>query len=109
VKSPSAQAYERGVQIAAAFSRELNRCRHPQAEPVVLTTGELVACVCIGCYQPLPAEYIEDQSTEAQREAYCRHVYEHDITGFDAVEHTMICSHCGRMRTGPAFPNLRAP
>lgn len=59
MKSPSAQAYADGVQQAETFAQELKRCRHPQVEPVTLSTGELVACVCIDCYEQLPADYIE--------------------------------------------------
>lgn len=61
--------YALGAHAAATFEVDLMRCRHPQAEPVILTTGELVACVCIGCYQPLPAGYIEDQAKQAHLEA----------------------------------------
>ena len=48
-------------------------CRHVQAEPVVLSTGETVACVCIWCFEPLPADYIARQAALCEREAYCAH------------------------------------
>lgn len=91
MKSPSAKAYDLGVLVEATFVADLKRCRHPQAEPVILTTGELVACVCIGCYQPLPADYIESQAEQAQREAYCTHrsLRSHDW------HRILVCDGCG--------------
>lgn len=73
-------------------------CRHPQAEPVILTTGELVACVCIGCYQQLAAEYIERQAEQAQREAYCTHEHELSLRSWGQPSDSLICSYCGRIR-----------
>lgn len=88
-----------GALAEATLAADLRRCRHPQAEPVILSTGELVACVCIGCYHQLPADYIGGQVEQAQREAYCTHDDEVDITGFGQVEHTHTCTGCGRIRT----------
>lgn len=77
---------------------ETKACRHPQAEPVILSTGELVACVCITCLERLVAHYIRVQYRDAEREAYCTHDHELDITGFGQAELTLICSRCGHMR-----------
>lgn len=59
-----------GARAEATFVADLKRCRHPQAEPVILTTGELVACVCIGCYHQLPADYIAFQCDHSETMAY---------------------------------------
>lgn len=48
-------------------------CRHQQAEPVVLCTGELVACVCCLCWEQLPPDYIERQVALCLNQAYCPH------------------------------------
>lgn len=48
-------------------------CRHQQAEPVVLSTGELVACVCIWCWEQLPPGYIAGQIELCLKQAYCPH------------------------------------
>lgn len=91
--------YALGAQKAATFVADLQRCRHPQAEPVILSTGELVACVCIGCYQQLSASYIKDQADDAHRLAYCSH------RGSRFSRST--CSECGRPVPKGTFPNIR--
>jgi hypothetical protein len=73
------------------------RCSHQQAEPVVLSTGETVACVCISCIEPLAANWIANQRSTAERVAYCRHEDLVDITGFGKVETDYICAGCGAM------------
>jgi hypothetical protein len=89
VKSPSPKEY------ADALFAGLMRCRHPQAEPVILSTGELVACVCIGCYQQLPAEYIDWQRDRSNLEAYCPHRDKVEVTGFNKADREFICRACG--------------
>ena len=97
MKSPSAKAYDAGVRAEAAFIEELRRCQHPQAEPVILSTGELVACVCIGCYQPLPADYIGQQVEQAQRKAFCTHAETMEIVDFGRApaDSRYSCAECG--------------
>lgn len=97
---PSDRALAHGEAMSASLIRDLQRCRHPQAEPVILSTGEQVASVCIGCYHQLPAEYIHGQAEKAHREAYCTHDNEVDITGFGQVEATTTCIKCGRIHHG---------
>lgn len=53
--------------------RVLSGCQHQQAEPVILSTEETVACVCIACLAPLPADWIDNQRDAAEREARCTH------------------------------------
>lgn len=36
-------------------------CPHRQSEPVTLSTGELVACICVKCYRQLPADWITSE------------------------------------------------
>jgi hypothetical protein len=73
-------------------------CPHSQAEPVVLSTGELVACVCIACLCALPFDWIQDQRTRAERHARCEHDDEVDITAFGKVLTMLVCTICGRKR-----------
>jgi hypothetical protein len=70
-------------------------CQHPQAEPVVLITGETVACVCISCMAQLRPDYIEDQHEAAYRRAYCEHGEQVEIRSFDRWLATPICTECG--------------
>lgn len=51
----------------------VSKCRHQQADTVKLSTGEIVACVCIECYVRLVPGYIERQCEEAHRRAFCGH------------------------------------
>jgi hypothetical protein len=98
--------HDLGVKAEATFVADLRRCRHPQAEPVVLTTGELVACVCIGCYQQLPADYIERQATEAHVEAYCLHKDSVEVTRFGSRDRTYACRDCGSWVSNSTWPTL---
>ena len=50
-------------------NRVTRRCAHRQAEPVILCTGELVACVCVECFEPLPARWVETQRRKARVES----------------------------------------
>lgn len=65
-----------GVTMAEAtvsIRMALEGCTHDQAEPVVLSTGEVVACVCVACIEALPADWIANQYRRAEREAWCTH------------------------------------
>lgn len=106
MKSPSAKAYALGAQAAATFEADLMRCRHPQAEPVILTTGELVACVCIGCYQQLPADYIGWQRDRSYVEAYCTHDDKVEVTAFGKADREYNCTACGSWISDSARPIL---
>lgn len=97
-KSAINALYTLGVQAEATLHQDLRRCQHPQAEPVIPTTGELVACVCIGCYEQLSADYIEQQAERAHLAAYCRH------SGTRFVQST--CSECGSQVSKGTWPNL---
>jgi hypothetical protein len=78
--------------------RVTRSCVHRQAEPVTLSSGEQVACICIKCWEQLPATYIAGQRERAEREAYCRHENDIDITMFGQVGQTFTCADCGRWR-----------
>ena len=73
-------------------------CAHRQAEPVVLTTGEHVACVCVECYFPLPEVWIKRQREQAEREAYCEHEDEISLRALGDRYDTLMCSRCSRRR-----------
>lgn len=62
-----------GEEAAINLKRALGGCQHQQAETVELCTGEVVACICIACLDRLPAGWIDDQRTRAEREARCGH------------------------------------
>lgn len=72
-------------------------CAHQQAEPVVLSTGETVACVCITCLAPLTATWIDNQRHRAEITAHCAHDNLIDITAFGQVETDHLCNGCGAM------------
>jgi hypothetical protein len=46
------------AEAAVAMRMALGGCQHPNPEPVVLTTGEVVAAVCPDCLQPLPPSFV---------------------------------------------------
>lgn len=71
------------------------RCAHRQAEPVVLSTGEIVACVCIECLDPLSAGYVEDQRERAEQAAFCRHDETVELTMFGSAKRSFMCVDCG--------------
>jgi hypothetical protein len=72
------------------------RCPHRQAEPVILSTGEQVACVCIACFAPLAAGWIIDQRSTAERVARCAHDDLIDISAFGEYPGShQICAGCG--------------
>ena len=98
MKSPSANLHAIGARAEATLARDLRRCHHPQARPVILSTGELVACVCIGCFSPLPADYVERQAEAAHRESYCTHDYEANLRSWNEPYDTLWCTSCGRTR-----------
>lgn len=78
----------------------LNRlpCSHRQAEPVVLSTGELVACVCIACLAALSADWIDNQRERAVRIAYCDHGDQIEITQFGQAVRQYLCNGCGELK-----------
>lgn len=90
-----AKAYQKG------YDRGLgaNRCPHQQAEPVTLTTGEQVACICIACLDQLEPYWIDRQRLTAEREAYCTHEDMVEITGFGKAYGEHICTGCSSRRT----------
>ena len=84
----------RDVVVAGALPR---RCNHQQAEPVVLSTGETVACVCISCLAGLSAGYVEQQRRRAEVAAYCDHsdVVELAEFGKEPADWDRMCTTCG--------------
>lgn len=46
-----------GAEAAVSLAAALGPCRHPEAEPVVLLTGEIVAAVCVTCLAELPPSW----------------------------------------------------
>lgn len=44
-------------EMAAQASRVFGTCQHVKAESVVLSTGEVVASVCVNCLTRLPASW----------------------------------------------------
>lgn len=71
------------------------RCCHQQAHPVQLScTGEIVSCVCVECWEPLPADYIARQLAHCLRAAFCAHgniITVHAVGTPDLA----FCSECG--------------
>lgn len=73
----------------------MSACRHRQSEPVILSTGEQVACICISCFASLPAGWIEGQRVRAYREAHCEHEWI-DVSTFGQLPGShRICGLCG--------------
>lgn len=52
--SPRARETRRDPITGEILNPTPTGCQHPNPEPVVLTTGEVVAAVCPDCLQPLP-------------------------------------------------------
>jgi len=69
-------------------------CAHSQAEPVVLSTGETVASVCVGCLAGLATDYIDRQRGRAEREAFCTHDDLIEMTSLGELPWS-ICTQCG--------------
>lgn len=73
-----------------------SRCPHRQAEPVVLTTGETVACLCVVCLEALPADYVDRQRDTAHAIAVCLHEDTAEITTWGSPAYGYeICTACG--------------
>lgn len=72
-------------------------CRHQQAEPVILSTGETVACVCIACLGPLSADWIDKQRATAEARAFCAHdpADQVEIVAFGDQLIRVLCAECG--------------
>lgn len=70
-------------------------CPHAQAEPVVLSTDETVACVCIACLDSLPANWIGQQRDRAEREAHCDHDQTWDDRRLGSRTARRHCNGCG--------------
>lgn len=83
------EAYMTGLRAGLAG------CTHRQAEPVILSTGEVVACVCIDCFGSLPADRIDDQHERAEREAFCEHPDTVELTTFGSAKRSYTCIDCG--------------
>lgn len=77
----------------------LSGCAHQQAEPVILSTDETVACVCIACLAPLSADWITNQRDKAEREAHCDHEREYEDRRLGYLPR-LQCFGCGRVREG---------
>lgn len=88
---------EAGERLAIALQVAFGGCPHWQAEPVILNTGELVACVCISCLRALPYDWISDQLHRAHREAYCTHEWIETPT-LGRAEVDAQCRDCGTQR-----------
>ena len=73
------------------------RCTHQQAEPVVLSTGETVACVCIICLSALSADWVTNQRRRAEQTAHCAHddLIELGMFGQHPADADRICRDCG--------------
>jgi hypothetical protein len=73
----------------------VSTCRHPQADTVVLSTGEVAACVCVGCFAELPADYIDRQLQAAHLQATCSHEdAEYVMTAGSAIPVRKFCTEC---------------
>jgi hypothetical protein len=86
-------------------------CVHQQAEPVILTTGERVACVCISCYAQLDRSYIEWQRKHAEIVAHCKHASQVDLAelGKPPSQWDRICTECGETFRGVGAIRYAAP
>lgn len=82
------------------FKPQGSSCSHRQAEPVVLFTGETVACVCILCMEQLPSDWIDMQRWRAETEARCSHEDLAEITRFDSPHREYTCLTCGGWNPG---------
>jgi hypothetical protein len=73
------------------------RCLHPQAVEVRLSTGELVGCLCTHppCLEQLPPGYIDAQLDRAWRSAHCQHTELIEVTDLGQAEPDYICARCG--------------
>lgn len=106
MRSPSAKMHGLGARAEATLARDVRRCQHPQAEPVILSTGELVACVCVTCFNPLPADYIERQAERAHLEAHCTHSNTVEITAFGEANRRYTCIGCGSWLSDSTWPTI---
>jgi hypothetical protein len=90
-----------GGRILPVVKPQEPHCAHQQAEPVVLSSGETVACVCITCFSTLSADYIAGQRERAESIANCSHEDLIDITQFGKVPGSdLVCAGCGSMNPG---------
>lgn len=76
-------------------------CAHTQAHEVIISGGEVVACVCanVDCLQQLPPIYIAVQVERAWRVAHCRHGSWIELTELSKAESDYICMTCGVIET----------
>lgn len=88
---------EAGERLALTMQIIGGGCSHRQAEPVLLNTGELVACVCIACLRALPYDWISDQMHRAYREAHCEHEWI-EMPTLGSAEVDAQCRDCGTWR-----------
>ena len=61
---------------------------------MILSTGELVACVCIECFTPLEMGYIIQQRRETERAAYCKHQDRVTLSSWGSELETEVCTEC---------------
>lgn len=61
---------------------------------MILSTGELVACVCIECFQPLASGYIAKQQRDAAVAAYCKHEFRTRIQSWGREIDFEQCMEC---------------
>lgn len=73
----------------------LARCAHRQAEPVTLTTGEVVACACVECLHALPIGYVDQQRASAHGRALCPHEDREELKAWGGVVVASRCVSCG--------------
>jgi hypothetical protein len=69
-------------------------CAHRQADWVTLSTGEVVATVCVECLAALPADYIARQVARAEREAFCEHSETTELTTLSDPTPVIVCRAC---------------
>lgn len=86
-----------GEEAAVHIKAALGGCPHVQAEPVVLYTGELVACVCIICLDKLPANWIAGQREHAELVAYCTHETLIELRSLGQLHPDYTCNRCGAL------------
>lgn len=72
-------------------------CAHRQAVEVVVAHGEIVACVCVECFEQLSPHWIAGQLDRALAEAYCPHDRTVDTTMLGMVVPERMCIDCGVM------------
>lgn len=65
----TAQALDAAEHAAAVIRAATGPCRHPDAVPVDLVTGERVAALCTTCLEQLPASWLDELERRAAERA----------------------------------------